>query len=137
MSHYKTMPYKPVYVQGYGVKDVIKKADKILKETKILSKNLAKINPVLGSAASLAGYGKPKLGLGKKKRRKSSRKPKQAGSFFGDILGKIASIPAGGIIGATAGLQNSLSGLGKPKRAKGRKKGAGKKTAKKTRMIIN
>lgn len=95
------------------LKSVASKANDVLKQTKLVSKGLAAAGyPMLSRAASAAGYG----------RRKG--KGQAGGSIFGDILGKVASLPAGVIIGGTAGLHGAISGLGR-KRRKRRARGRG------------
>jgi hypothetical protein len=44
---------------------------------------------------------------------------KRGGSLLGDILSKITSIPAGLLIGATAGAQQAVTGLGRRRRGAG------------------
>jgi len=79
-----------------------------------------------------------RIGLGRKRRRSSRHVKKhksprrhavkkhirkhrggrkmKGGSFLGDIIGKVTSIPAGLLIGATAGAQQAFSGLGRKRR---------------------
>lgn len=92
-----------------------KKLNKELKKTKVLSKKLSEVSPLLGSAVSMAGYGRRKPRKPRRRRRKAHCQ--QGGSILGDILGKVSSIPAGTIIGATSGLHGALAGLGRKKRA--------------------
>lgn len=67
------------------------------------------------------------LGAGKRKRKRSKKRPspikrrkhkggQKAGSFFGDLAGKLFAVPASGVAGALGGLTAGLSGLGKRKR---------------------
>ena len=106
---------------GNRATNLLKRVNKLARDTKVISRELSKINPLLGSVASLAGYGKKKRKTTKKttKKRKPAKKKvnKRAGSLLGKILGGITSLPAGALIGATAGLQQSIKGLGRSKRA--------------------
>jgi hypothetical protein len=86
------------------VKQVASTVNKVLKDTKAISKGLDAIGK-----SNLAGMARS-VGYGRKRRAR-----KKGGSLLGDILGKITSIPAGAIIGATAGTQGAISGLGRKK----------------------
>ena len=83
-----------------SLKDTIlsaaKTADRLLRKTQAISKGAAYI-----------GYGKRK----KAPRRRRART--QGGSIFGKVLGPLVSIPGGFIHGATGGVQQAISGLGR------------------------
>lgn len=91
--------------KGQGVLDSVKKAasavNKFAKDNKLISKalNAGGYNNLARGAAAL-GYGR-------------KRKKKRGGSFLGDILGRITSIPAGILMGGTMGAQQAINGLGR------------------------
>ncbi len=91
-------------------------ANQKLKDTKAISAALGVSNPMAGALIGALGYGK-------KKRRKRA-KPAQGGSWFGNIMGKALSIPAGIIIGSTMGGLGAVNGLGKSRRRRGVRGGA-------------
>lgn len=107
--------------------EVAKKALDFASEHKLASSALSALGQT--NAAAVAD----KLGLGKKKRKRGaskSRKPmkkavskrrrgKKGGSFLGDILGKITSIPVGLGVGGILGAQGAISGLGRKRRRVG------------------
>jgi hypothetical protein len=51
------------------------------------------------------------------KRHVGKKRKMKGGSFLGSLLGKITSIPAGLLMGATAGTQQAISGLGRKRRS--------------------
>ena len=97
---------KKALAVGKKVYDTGKKVDDLLRKTKIISSTLGfmgkKIRPE--SIVSQFGYGK---------RKRRTRRRKKGGSIVGDILGKIVSVPLGGVMGATQGVYSGFKGLGK------------------------
>lgn len=100
-------------------KSLMGKMKDLAKETKLISRGLMLTgNPMASGLARVIGFGK------KKKPRRRKRKSQKGGSIFGKILGGVASIPGGVIIGGTAGGLQALKGLGKKQRGRKQKGGA-------------
>lgn len=106
--------------------DALKKANEVLRETQILSNIASKVGKDgLAEAVASAGYGR-------RRRRRAPRargRGQAGGSIFGDILGKVISVPAGVAMGSIAGLHGAVSGLG-------RRRGRGATVTNENRKVI-
>ena len=99
------------------VKSLAKRAQKLAKEYKLISRGLDKAGFKRGAdLARAVGYGKkkrPHKGGKRKRAPRRRRRRQQGGSFLGKLLGSVGSIPAGLVMGATAGTLGALKGLGR------------------------
>jgi hypothetical protein len=84
---------------------------------KALKKKVANANVKIRVAKKAVTVAKQKVAVAKTARSSAVKAVKKAsgqkgGSWYGDILSSITSLPAGALVGATMGLQGAVKGLG-------------------------